>query len=161
MGSLSIWHVLIILIVLFFLALPVIIMVFVKTPPPNRFGSAAEPMGFLEAVSSFFRNYVNFSGRARRSEYWYSMLFVYLAQIVLIIIDISLFGFENGILSNIFSLGVLLPNIAVTVRRLHDINKSGWFQLIGALIPFGPIILLVLFCTEGSDGLTEQVAEVF
>ena len=91
------------------------------------------------------QNYATFSGRARRSEYWYFVLFNFIISFVL--------GFVGGImdttvLANIYSLVVLIPSIAVGVRRMHDVGKSGWFILI-------PIYNLILACTEGEKGENE------
>ena len=99
------------------------------------------------------KQYTDFAGRARRKEYWMYALFNIIIVAVLIIID-SLLGWfspENriGVLSGIYYLAVLLPGIAVSVRRLHDIGKSGWYYLLGLIPIVGPIILLVWFCTEG------------
>tara|TARA_B100000809_G_C15120418_1_gene524062 strand:- start:19 stop:429 length:411 start_codon:yes stop_codon:yes gene_type:complete len=104
-------------------------------------------------------NYANFNGRARRQEYWMFYLFN-----IIFIIGIALL---SGVLANLFDtpvfmglymiyiLGVFIPSLAVAVRRLHDIGKSGWFYLIG-LIPFiGGIWLIVLFVTEGNTGANE------
>ena len=88
------------------------------------------------------RNYATFSGRARRSEYWYFFLFNIIFAIVLGILG----GIINStILSNLYSLALLIPGIAVGVRRMHDVGKSGWFLLI-------PIYNLILACTEGDTG---------
>lgn len=113
-----------------------------------------------------FENYANFSGRARRSEYWYFILCNFLISMVFYIPLIAtgaLWGNEEpgmifflfyGLLM-LYSLAVLIPSLAVAVRRLHDIGKSGWYYLIG-LIPFvGGIILLVWFFTEGNQGANE------
>jgi uncharacterized membrane protein YhaH (DUF805 family) len=91
------------------------------------------------------QNYAKFSGRARRSEYWYFFLFN-------VIIGIA-FGFVCGILqvpqlANIYTLAVLIPAIAVAVRRMHDVGKSGWFVLI-------PIYNIILACTKGDTGDNE------
>lgn len=88
------------------------------------------------------RNYATFSGRARRSEYWYFVLFNGIISFV--------FGFVCGLiqvpeLANLYSLAVLIPSIAVGVRRMHDVGKSGWFLLI-------PIYNLILTFTEGENG---------
>jgi len=94
-------------------------------------------------------NYANFNGRARRSEYWYFFLANFIASLVLGLVD-SVIGIQ--ILSGIYSLAVLIPSIAVAVRRLHDINKSGWFLLV-VLIPIvGAIWLIIMLCTEGDKG---------
>ena len=95
------------------------------------------------------QNYATFSGRARRSEYWYFFLFNVIISFIL--------GFVGGmmgstILSNIYSLAVLIPGIAVGVRRMHDVGKSGWFLLI-------PIYNLILALTEGTKGDNEYGAD--
>ena len=95
------------------------------------------------------QKYSDFSGRATRSEYWYFVL----ANVV-ISIGISMLsriiGNGSNFLSSLYSLIVLLPGIAVSVRRLHDIEKSGWMLLV-SLIPFvGPIWLIILMATEGT-----------
>ncbi|TSJ42808.1 DUF805 domain-containing protein [Mucilaginibacter corticis] len=88
------------------------------------------------------KNYAQFTGRARRSEYWYFALFSLIISIILMVIGKAI-GFMG--LYNIYSLAVLIPSIAVGVRRMHDVNKSGWFILI-------PIYNLILACTDGTPG---------
>ncbi len=91
------------------------------------------------------KKYVDFNGRARRSEYWYFFLFNVIISIVLMFID----GAMNiAILGTIYSFAVLLPGIAVAIRRMHDVNKSGWYILI-------PIYNLILACTPGTIGSNE------
>jgi uncharacterized membrane protein YhaH (DUF805 family) len=102
-----------------------------------------------------FENYANFSGRARRSEYWYYALMNIILAVVMMILDKTLgTNFEPlpyGYLYMIYALAVLVPGLAVAVRRLHDVGKSGWFFLV-VLIPLvGPIWLLVLLCTDSVD----------
>lgn len=89
-----------------------------------------------------FRKYADFSGRATRSEYWYFFLFYYLVYIGLTIVD-GVIGSNNGLISTIYILGALVPSFALSARRLHDIGKNGWFQLIGFLFLF--IIIGVLY----------------
>jgi uncharacterized membrane protein YhaH (DUF805 family) len=111
-------------------------------------------MGFGEAISSGFSNYVNFSARAARSEFWYWVLFAILLAIVANIIDAMIVGIGTGFspISTIVSLGLLLPNIAMQVRRLHDLDRTGWWILI-ALIPIiGIIWLIVWYASKGTDG---------
>ena len=103
-------------------------------------------MGFADAVKSVVvENYANFNGRARRSEYWYYTLASFIA------------GFICGLLSIPFiapllSLVLFIPGLAVSVRRLHDIGKSGWMYLL-ILIPLvGAIILLIWFCQDSQPG---------
>lgn len=91
------------------------------------------------------QNYANFNGRARRKEYWMFVLFNLIVSFII--------GFIGGLmkfplLSSLYSLVVLLPSIAVAVRRMHDVGKSGWFVLI-------PIYNLILCVTEGNKGENE------
>jgi uncharacterized membrane protein YhaH (DUF805 family) len=110
-----------------------------------------------------FDNYANFKGRARRSEFWYYVLANIIIAFVIGFVE-GLLGFGNlettstsfnysgGVISNIYSLLVLVPGLAVGVRRLHDTGKSGWNYLL-ILIPLaGAIILIVFFATEGESG---------
>ena len=104
-------------------------------------------MNFTQAVTTCFQKYVDFNGRARRSEYWYWSLFTGLISAILSLI----LGSESFIVT-IFSLATLLPGLAVSVRRLHDIGKSGWWLLI-ALIPLvGAILLLIWDCKDSDPG---------
>jgi uncharacterized membrane protein YhaH (DUF805 family) len=88
-------------------------------------------MGFKEAISYGFRNYVNFSGRAARSEYWYWTLFVFLLWIVAVLLDLGPFAFFNTtgvpVMIVLAILATLLPSVAVSARRLHDIDRTGWW----------------------------------
>jgi uncharacterized membrane protein YhaH (DUF805 family) len=98
------------------------------------------------------KNYAGFSGRAQRAEYWFFFLFNMIASILLLVVDGVLGTFDMasglGLLYAVYSLAVLIPSVAVSVRRLHDIGKSGWWLLI-AFIPFvGPIVLLVFFILD-------------
>jgi uncharacterized membrane protein YhaH (DUF805 family) len=108
-------------------------------------------MNFFEAIGSGFRNYVNFSGRAPRSEYWYWTLFAILLVLAAFLIDVSI-GREQGILTVIAELIIALPGLAVSVRRLHDLDKSGWFVLLAFVPLVGSIILLIWFCMRGTAG---------
>lgn len=88
------------------------------------------------------KNYANFRGRARRSEFWYFCVFnAVISAVFSIIAGIT----EISMIPSIYSLAVLIPGLAVSVRRMHDVNKSGWFILI-------PIYNLVLACTNGTIG---------
>lgn len=106
------------------------------------------------------QNYATFSGRARRKEYWIFILFNMIFAIVAMILDnvlgttFDIMGQNAGYgwLYLFYGLAVFIPGLAVSVRRLHDIGKSGWMFLI-ALIPLiGAIWLLVLFCTDSQQG---------
>lgn len=98
-------------------------------------------MGFQDAVATCFRKYFHIRGRAQRSEFWWWTLFIVIASIVLSILDVLLFeGMveEFSPLDTIFSLITLIPWITVTARRLHDIDRSGWWQL----LPLAPALLM-------------------
>ena len=112
-------------------------------------------MTFKEAVTHVFQNYANFSGRARRSEYWYFTLFSALVTGVLggfaAVSGEKLETVFRG-LSGLASLGLFIPGLAVCWRRLHDIGKSGALYFL-VLIPLvGPIILLIWMCTDSEPG---------
>ncbi len=97
-----------------------------------------------------WKNYVNFQGRARRQAYWMFVLFNIIVAVILSIID-NVIG-TGGLLGGIYSLAVLLPGIALGVRRLHDIGKSGWWLLI-ALVPLiGAIVLLIFAVMDSQPG---------
>ncbi len=102
-------------------------------------------MSFADAVRSVSSKYAGFDGRARRSEYWFFMLFAVLAYVAAAVLD-AIIG--AGIFTVVALLGLFVPSLAVTARRLHDTGRSGWWQLI-SLIPFGGIVLLVFLCTDG------------
>jgi uncharacterized membrane protein YhaH (DUF805 family) len=102
------------------------------------------------------KQYADFSGRARRKEYWMFSLFNLIFAIVVIILEnilgIAINGVGYGPLYGLYTLAVLIPGLAVAVRRLHDVGKSGWMILI-ALIPLiGAIWLLVLMVTDSNPG---------
>lgn len=103
-------------------------------------------MNFPDAVKSGFENFVNFEGRAARSEFWWWQLFAFLVNIVASVIDASL---NLGFLSPLASLALLAPGLAVAARRLHDINKSGWWQLLVLLPIIGWIVLLIWYVKQG------------
>jgi len=112
-------------------------------------------MGFKDAISSGFRNYIGFSGRAARSEYWYWVLFILLLQIVAWLIDMTLFGFNTtGVnpISSLLSLATFLPGLAVSIRRLHDIDRVGWWVLLGLIPVIGWIVLIYWACLRGTVG---------
>ena len=112
-------------------------------------------MNFTTAVRTCFNKYVTFSGRATRPEYWYFILFLFVGGIVAGLADAMIFGVEDDsgeLLSILFSLATFLPSIAVGVRRLHDIGRSGWWLLIGLVPLIGAIVLIVWFATKSQDG---------
>lgn len=96
------------------------------------------------------KNYVNFSDRACRSEYWMFFLFNIIICFVLLIIEGMIGG--PGVLANLYSLAVLIPGLAVSVRRLHDTDKSGWWLLVGFVPLLGALLLLIFFVQAGTSG---------
>ena len=106
-------------------------------------------MGFGQAISSGFSNYVNFSGRSCRSEYWYWILFIIVADIVAGAIDYAI-GIQ--VVTGLFGLATILPNLAVAIRRLHDLDRTGWWIFIGLIPLVGWIILIIWYCTRGTAG---------
>lgn len=109
-------------------------------------------MNFQDAIASGFKNYVNFSGRAARSEYWYWVLFCFILGVVTAILDTAIFpGNRLSPLNTIAALVTLLPSFAVGARRLHDIDRTGWWQLI-AFTLVGIIVLIFWFCQPSQPG---------
>jgi uncharacterized membrane protein YhaH (DUF805 family) len=103
-------------------------------------------MTFSEAVRDGFAQYVTFIGRSSRSAYWWWYLFSLIAVVVALLIDLAL---GTRIISGLVSLALLLPNLAVLVRRLHDTGHSGWWILI-SLVPLIGAIVLLVFTVQAS-----------
>lgn len=117
-------------------------------------------MNYFLAV---LKKYAVFSGRARRKEYWYFILFNIVFLILAMGLD-SLLGtniapMPYGVFYIIFGIAVIIPSLAVCVRRLHDVGKSGWFYFISFIPIVGAIWLLVLFLTAGNVGDNEYGAD--
>lgn len=103
---------------------------------------------FKEAVvKAIQQNYCNFSGRASRSEFWWFYLFCIVIGWVINLVFMSS-ETANYIVSGVFSLALLLPNLGLAVRRLHDIGKSGWWLFLAFIPVVGIIILIVWWCKE-------------
>jgi uncharacterized membrane protein YhaH (DUF805 family) len=96
------------------------------------------------------KNYATFDGRARRKEYWMFALFNVIISIVLGIIDSAVI--KQPILQAVYGIGTLLPSLAVSVRRMHDIGKSGWVLLLAFIPLIGAIILLIWSATDSTPG---------
>jgi len=108
-------------------------------------------MDIQTSIKTCFKKYAVFSGRASRSEFWWFQLFYFIACIIAVIIDVMLLGYtfeDDGPIQIIFWVATFLPYIAVGARRLHDINRSGWWQLI-AIPVIGIILLIVWWATVG------------
>lgn len=108
---------------------------------------------FLEALGK----YAVFSGRSRRSEYWFFVLFTFLIGLLLGAVGLSVARATGGpptlaeYFVDFFSLLIFIPSLAVSVRRLHDIGMSGWWVLLN-FVPLGGLVLLVLFCQDSQPG---------
>jgi uncharacterized membrane protein YhaH (DUF805 family) len=107
-------------------------------------------MGFTEAIKSGFDNYVKFDGRSARPAYWWWFLFAVLAAIGANIVDRAIL--DTTLISALVGLGLFLPGLAVSVRRLHDIDHSGWWILIGLIPIIGFIVLIVFYVRQSDQG---------
>lgn len=114
-----------------------------------------DTMDFKTSVTSALNNFINFEGRASRSEYWWFFLFYVLVYIAAIILD-SVLGM--GFVSLLVSLGLLAPSLSVGARRLHDINKSGWLQLL-YLIPLIGLLVMIYFLVQKGDTGSNRFGE--
>ena len=122
-------------------------------------------MGFGQSISTCLSKYATFSGRARRSEYWWFVLFYIIVSVIASILD-SIFGtrirfdsntgttyvYQTGWIQTIATLALLLPGIAVQVRRLHDTGRSGWWWWLNVICCIGSIILLVFYLGDSKPG---------
>lgn len=111
----------------------------------------------MEWYFKVLRQYADFNGRARRTEFWMFALFNMLFSFVASFVDRRM-GIGMGyftLITSLYSLFVLIPSIAVGIRRLHDIGKSGWMLLVGFIPVLGAIWLIILFATEGTPGENE------
>ncbi len=127
-------------------------------------------MSFVDAIKSGYKNYFNFTGRARRSEYWFFFLYVILVEIVMVTIAGILGGNTangggNAIgglifgLLGLFYLASIIPLLSLVFRRLHDSGRSAWWIFIGLVPLVGGILLLVWYCTPGTTGPNKYGAD--
>ena len=105
-----------------------------------------ESVDFTKAIKLFFLYALNFKGRSSKSEFWWGYLFNLLASLVLPVIPI---------VGGLLSLVMIVPGVALSVRRMHDIGKSGWYLLMGLIPLAGPIIVLVYMCTASQPGANQ------
>jgi uncharacterized membrane protein YhaH (DUF805 family) len=126
--------------------------------PHSPAGYPAKSVGFMDAIRICLGKYVDFNGRASRPEFWFWALFQFCLLMIIVVVG----GIISAILPTVGSVimilgylvvvfGLLLPSLAVSVRRLHDTDRSGWWVLI-ALVPFGNIVQLVFMCLPGTPG---------
>ena len=101
-------------------------------------------MNFVDSIKICFSKYADFNGRAKRPEFWWFTLFLFLANLVL--------GMLGDMISMLFSLATLLPSLSVGARRLHDTNRSGWWQLLWLIPVIGWIVMIVFLVQEGEAG---------
>lgn len=116
----------------------------------NTLPNSVNRVSVLDNYVAVLKKYNDFNGRARRSEYWYFFLVNVLVTQGLNFINILIFngsGLVGGLLM-LLNLAILVPSVAVAIRRMHDVGKSGWYALI-------PVYNLILACTEGSKGRNE------
>jgi uncharacterized membrane protein YhaH (DUF805 family) len=106
-------------------------------------------MNMQEAVRSVLSQYASFSGRARRSEYWFFYLAIVIVSVVASILDLII-GMQ--ILGWIVAAATIVPSISASARRLHDTGRSGWWQLIGIIPVIGWILLIVWLATDSNPG---------
>ncbi|MDP1923862.1 MAG: DUF805 domain-containing protein [Thiobacillus sp.] len=108
------------------------------------------------------KQYAVFKGRARRKEYWFFILFNLIASLLLTLVDFMTGSLDAelgmGLLSGLYSLAILIPSLAVTVRRLHDTGRTGWWLLIGLIPLIGAIVLLVFMLLDSQPGDNEYGA---
>ncbi len=123
-------------------------------------------MNLIQSIKSAYKNYWNFRGRASRSEFWYFYLFEILGWIILSAVEVTLtaiFAYQQSLVSTpiLFAIWVLrilfyifnlIPNLFLTIRRLHDTNHSGWFVLINLIPLVGFIIYIVCLCDKSDEG---------
>lgn len=114
-------------------------------------------MSMVEAVKSVFGQYATFTGRARRSEYWYFTLFNFLVSLAISLLSALILRGEGSLsfLSGIWALATFVPSLAVSIRRLHDTGKSGWYCLISLIPLVGTIILIVFLATDSQPGTNQ------
>ena len=111
---------------------------------------AARPIGPVEAIRRFFSNYANFNGRATRAEFWWPWLLLVVLSFLEGLLG-SLVPAVSAVLTLLIAGGLLLPSLALCVRRLHDTGRS-WTSALMLLIPVAGVVLMIVFCSKPSDG---------
>lgn len=111
-------------------------------------------MTFGESIKSCLNGYVKFDGRAPRSEYWWFWLFGAILLLIANAIELSMLN-KHDTLEILVNLAIFLPALSVSVRRLHDLNKSGWWYLIIFIPLIGAIVLIIWFLMRGTVGTND------
>lgn len=119
------------------------------TYTPYSFGIQTKNISFTDAFISFWQNYANFDGRARRKEYWYMVLWNIIIGAVISIIGALISASLADVLSTAYGLAAICPMLALAFRRLHDTGKSGVYILFSLIPIVGWIIMIVFFATDG------------
>ncbi|MBM9593345.1 DUF805 domain-containing protein [Roseitranquillus sediminis] len=109
-------------------------------------------MGFQDAVRTCLNKYATFTGRAARPEFWWFALFVFLGNFVFGLVDGLIFSGRTQLFAPIFSLAMLLPALAVSVRRLHDSDHAGWWVLLHLIPVIGFLVMLYFYLLKGDGG---------
>ena len=124
------------------------------TPPPlpnsivaNNHNAEAN-FSMIDWFKKGLRNYTNFSGRARRKEFWYFNLAQFILLIIASVLDSVIFSSETSLFYFLVALGLFLPSLAVGIRRLHDTSRSGWWLFISLIPLIGTIILIVFLASD-------------
>ena len=112
----------------------------------SNLNQSEENYNIVDWTVKVLKNYVNFEGRARRKEYWFYTLAIFIAIVVAMILD-AILG-TGYLFYAIVILGTFLPSLAVGIRRLHDTNRSGWWYLICLIPLIGPILLIIWLASE-------------
>lgn len=124
------------------------------TPPPLANATATNNYaaevnyGMFDWFKKGLRNYANFSGRARRKEYWCFVLVQIGLIVIAMVLDSIIFGSETGLFYVVLGLGLFLPSVAVAIRRLHDTNRSGWWFLLSFIPLIGSLILVIFLASD-------------
>jgi uncharacterized membrane protein YhaH (DUF805 family) len=126
--------------------------------PTSIVGRDHRNVGFVEAFQLTFKNYALFSGRSSRGAFWFWVLWTIIISGVLGGVDSALFG-KVGYLQGLWNLATLIPSIAISARRLHDVGRSGWWQLIGFTV-IGLFVLLYWYCKPGQEQTNDFGADV-
>lgn len=112
-------------------------------------------MGLQDAVKSFISRYTDFKGRSARSEFWWVVLAIFIANIIIGLMTALVGDTLGGILSLLFTLAIIIPYIALGIRRFHDLDKSGWWFLT-LLIPLVNLVIILIFFTQKGTAGSNQ-----